>query len=62
MKSINYLRGVVRREAAAPPPAAPPPAPPREIPWANPARSVGACPHDVIYSSCNCPPIEPANQ
>lgn len=29
-------------------------APPREIPWTNPVRTVGSCPHDVIYSSCNC--------
>jgi len=29
-------------------------APPREIPWANPAHTIGACTHDVIYSRCNC--------
>lgn len=54
MKPIDYLRGVMLRDRkpATPTPA---PAPPREIPWLNAVRTVGACPHDVIYSRCSCP-------
>lgn len=55
MSPIDYLRGVMLRDRT---PATPTPAPalPREIQWANPAHTVGACIHDVIYSNCNCPP------
>lgn len=61
MKPIDYLRGVVIRDRPAQPAATPPP-PPRDTPWTNPVRTTGACTHDVIYSSCNCPPPEPADQ
>lgn len=54
MSPIDYLRGVVRREPAKPPATAPAAKPPRDIPWTNAVRTVGACTHDVIYSRCNC--------
>lgn len=54
MIPINYLRGVIKREPGPPRPV-PEPKQPREIPWANPVHTAGACTHDVIYSSCNCP-------
>jgi len=61
---INYLRGVVRRDQAPAVPAATEPEPkqPREIPWANPAHTIGACTHDVIYSRCNCEQQEHTKQ
>lgn len=55
MSPIDYLRGVMLRQpatlASAPKPE---PAPPRETPWTNPVRTIGACIHDVIYSGCTC--------
>lgn len=30
------------------------PTPPRDIPWTNAVRTIGACTHDVIYSRCDC--------
>lgn len=53
MSPIDYLRGVIRREPDTPRPA-PESKPPRDIPWANPVHTAGACIHDVIYSSCRC--------
>jgi hypothetical protein len=38
----------------------PEPTPPRDIPWANPVHTDGACVHDVIYSSCQCDLRNPA--
>jgi len=59
---IEYLRGVISRDPDQPALPAPEPKQPREIPWANPAHTIGACTHDVIYSECGCEQQEHTKQ